>query len=855
MDSQAVSIPPCPQCAAGCDPRHVYCPACGFPVGEVSSDRGDRLVGRTLPGGYQVLDLLSVGGMGRVYRAEQRALGRTVAVKVIHPHLLSDENSTVRFMTEARAASQLNHPNSVSVIDFGRTEDGQPYLVMEFLRGKDLAHVAYEQGPFPFGRIVDVLCQVLAALGEAHELHIVHRDIKPENIIVEPMRRGGDFVKVVDFGLAKLREETGGIRVTLPGIVCGTPDYMSPEQGRGDALDGRSDLYGLGIVYFQLLTGRLPFEHDNPTQVVLMHLSNPVPDPNEVAPDRNIPKPLVDVLFRSLAKDANDRFRDAMEFSDALQQALQESRSAQVRASLLPDRLVECTECRAHVPLTRFCGECGARLPARPDCAASAGSRLPALPLRLQDREQALAWLGQRRAESTRALTLAFIEGDAGIGKSRLLSEFLDRAREGGDRVVEVGPDLYCADIALHGVRQAMTGLVGAAALKRGPKADDAAAAGVRLVLRGITEPGASPGERRTHVRAALLWALVRARAAAPDVRIVVAIEDLERVDKTSRRAFQEVFHRDSHLTNVLVVATCEAATEAERWPLSQRLPLPGLSASLVERLVGERPVGGRQVDERTGAVTVAPLYVDQLVRFLAEGGNEPPARLADLVTHRLGRLKPGARRLLQALAVLGAGASDEGLQVLLGDAELKVPLEQLALANMVEQSGGRVSISHPLFRDLVLSATPLEVRRELHRRALRLFTDKGAPLEARALHAYHAQEAFQALLLNDELAAVALGREDPSSAVIALRRALDLARQELSRGNLEDPLRAMVLFGRKLGEALIAEGNRVDADGVLRETLDLMSPSDPERPHLLETLAGIDEGKPPRSAALRRAR
>ena len=122
----APSLRPCPQCGTACDPDHQYCPGCGFPIGAVVLDQGDKLVGQTLPGGYQVLDLLSVGGMGRVYRAEQRALGRTVAVKVIHPHLLADENSIVRFMTEARAASQLNHPNSVSVIDFGKTKDGQP---------------------------------------------------------------------------------------------------------------------------------------------------------------------------------------------------------------------------------------------------------------------------------------------------------------------------------------------------------------------------------------------------------------------------------------------------------------------------------------------------------------------------------------------------------------------------------------------------------------------------------------------------------------------------------------------------------------------------------------------------------
>jgi serine/threonine-protein kinase len=187
-------------------------------VGTLATNE-DRLVGRTLPGGYHILDLISVGGMGRVYRAQQSALGRTVAVKIIHPHLLSDENSALRFMTEARAASQLNHPNSVSVFDFGRTDDGQPYLVMEFLRGKDLARVAYEEGPLPFSRVVDVLRQVLAALGEAHDLGIIHRDLKPENVILEPLRRGGDFVKVVDFGLAKLRADAQSQSVTSPGIV------------------------------------------------------------------------------------------------------------------------------------------------------------------------------------------------------------------------------------------------------------------------------------------------------------------------------------------------------------------------------------------------------------------------------------------------------------------------------------------------------------------------------------------------------------------------------------------------------------------------------------------------------------
>ena len=276
---------PCPQCGNACDDSHRFCPLCGFPISQLTTTGPveDPFINRILPGGYVILDLVGIGGMGRVYRAEQRALGRTVAVKVIHPHLLGDESAAARFITEARAASHLNHPHSVGVIDFGKTDDGQLYLVMEFLRGRDLARVAYEDGPLEIRRIVDVLRQALAALAEAHHIGIVHRDLKPENIILEPLRSGGDFVKVVDFGLAKMVEGPKQRAITTPGIICGTPDYMAPEQGRGAPIDPRTDLYAMGVILFQLLTGRLPFEADTPTQVVLMHLSIPAPDPRQVA--------------------------------------------------------------------------------------------------------------------------------------------------------------------------------------------------------------------------------------------------------------------------------------------------------------------------------------------------------------------------------------------------------------------------------------------------------------------------------------------------------------------------------------------------------------------------------------------
>ncbi len=195
--------------------------------------------------------------MGKVYRAERGALGKTFAVKVIHPHLAGDDNAVKRFNQEAQTSSKINHPNAVVVLDFGRTDDELLYLVMEFLRGRDLTRVVWELGRLPVARASEIMRQVLAALSEAHQLGIVHRDIKPENILVEPLATGGDFVKVVDFGLAKIRgDQSPG--VTSPGLVCGTPDYMAPEQARGLAADLRADLYAAAVVLYPVHHGAPP---------------------------------------------------------------------------------------------------------------------------------------------------------------------------------------------------------------------------------------------------------------------------------------------------------------------------------------------------------------------------------------------------------------------------------------------------------------------------------------------------------------------------------------------------------------------------------------------------------------------
>jgi serine/threonine-protein kinase len=822
--------------------------------------------------------------MGRVYRAEQTNLGRTVAIKIIHPHLVGEENAAARFITEARAASRLNHPNSVAVIDFGKTEDGQLYLVMEFLRGKDLARVQYEEGPLSFRRIVSILRQVLAALSEAHHLGIIHRDLKPENVILEPVRTGGDFVKVVDFGLAKMREGAGP-NITSPGIVCGTPEYMSPEQGRGDPLDARSDLYAVGVIFYQLLTGRLPFEAESPTQVVLMHITEPPPDPRAAAPERLIPSLLADVCLMALAKEPGHRFGNADEYGEALADALSQIESA-VPRPLPQASTIRCPKCNAsNVATQKFCGECGLTLGvttgaetaavtangtagptlsppvgARTSDPPASGNMVPIepgtgrrsiiidkeraqFPLEFVGREDDLLWLDDRLVDAKSSLVGARIVGDVGMGKTRLLREFLEKVRSSGLFVVEVTPDPGWAEVGYFAVRQAIGALAGLP--KSGGTAKEWVAAGAEA-RRGLADIFEHPNrgelsadELRFAVAEALRWAIVRASERSKGSTVIVAVDDLHAIDGSSRTAFADAVGEPPLVPSVLAVTYPPGHDPG--WPASiaSARVLMGLAPGMVSKLLA----GTSRPSSQIGGRGIAPLYVDQLLRFSREQGGRAPTRLADLIALRVERLPPDARRVLQAIAVYGDNADDVVVQKMVTEGtNLKEATSTLLEAGMIEQAreGTGFRSAHPLIRDVVLATIPAAVRRGLHGRCAEIGEDNDMPLEARALHEYSAQNTFQALILLEQVSGRAISRGDLNGSISSLRRGLDLARRELFRGELDDPMRAVLIFARKLGETLTTAGQFTDAEGVLREALDMAGPSGSDRARVLGALAQV---------------
>ncbi|MBF5043735.1 protein kinase [Aggregicoccus sp. 17bor-14] len=286
----------------------------GF-VDEVAGSR-PTMVGAQL-GSFRLVRLLGQGGMGSVYLGEHTAIGSRVAVKVLHRHLASDPQLVARFYAEARAVNLIGHENIVSIYDLCADRE-RPYLIMEYLEGQSLAQLL-ERGALDVEVLVPVLAQICDALQAAHLQGIVHRDLKPENIFLTRRGRDERFVKVLDFGIAKLYHRATRARTSV-GLVVGTPEYMAPEQSTAGEVDGRADLYALGVMAFQLATGRLPFEAGGLTGQLLAHQTQAPPNPSDVSP--RVPRAFSEVVLRALAKRPEDRYPDAAAMRAALEASL-----------------------------------------------------------------------------------------------------------------------------------------------------------------------------------------------------------------------------------------------------------------------------------------------------------------------------------------------------------------------------------------------------------------------------------------------------------------------------------------------------------------------------------------------------
>jgi serine/threonine protein kinase len=348
----------CPSCLAKGDFK--ICPKDGFPtveLTEIEVSSEDPLLGQVFNEKYKVTRLLGRGGMGSVYEALNIVMDQNVALKLMRKEIAGDLKVVKRFIQEARVVSKLSHPNTIKVFDFGHSPEGYLFIAMEFLRGKPLSDVISDQGRIEPQRTIKIISQLLKSLGEAHKNRIIHRDLKPQNIFLCDIYGEKDFVKVLDFGIAKsAQEDSGTMNITSAGQLLGTPYYVSPEQAAGKTVDHRTDLYAIGIIIYEMLTGSPPFTGTSIPSILLKHVSEEIPLLQEVIPEINIPSELNAVMTKLLRKNPDERPYSceetlAMLSGISIEQGVQESARVRTQAGEVPKQKIPATQ---GVGISRF---------------------------------------------------------------------------------------------------------------------------------------------------------------------------------------------------------------------------------------------------------------------------------------------------------------------------------------------------------------------------------------------------------------------------------------------------------------------------------------------------------------------
>jgi len=330
----------CPTCQKTYPDDFSLCPRDGAPLTAQATETEAQLAAG-LSRRFRLVRRLGAGGMGTVFLAEQVGVGnRPVALKVLNRKLLDDPDFLLRFQNEAGSTGRIRHPNVVTIFESGQADDGTPYIAMEFLEGESLGELVKKRGALPVAEVVEITQQVAEGLDAAHDLGIIHRDLKPDNIFLTRDKRGRLVVKVVDFGIAKLLESS---TQTQTGMVLGTPAYMSCEQASGmrsDELDARSDIYSLGVVVYEMLTGRVPFHSDTPLGYLRKHMLDDPPPFRAVAQGLGVPPSVESAVMKALAKDRDQRYASAIDFARELASAAKVLPRAEAPMTIPPTRIV-----------------------------------------------------------------------------------------------------------------------------------------------------------------------------------------------------------------------------------------------------------------------------------------------------------------------------------------------------------------------------------------------------------------------------------------------------------------------------------------------------------------------------------
>lgn len=862
--TQVALVRVCPKCGARYEASQRICPV----DGEVLTDDPEAFVGSVFDGIYRIERLLGRGGMGAVYLARHILLRDLVAIKIL-PRSLSDSTEWLqRFVREGRAARQLKHPNAVTVLELRVAADGTTYMVQEYVPGETLRAVLKRRGSFALDAALEVLAPIGSVLDVAHAQGVVHRDLKPENVMIGVDEDGAPFVKVLDLGIAKLREGATGEKaiataLTLPGQTVGTPYYMSPEQwgetprDGGLEIDGRADVYSLGIIAYEIVGGGLPFRGRTIHEVQKEHLHRtPRPLHSFLV---GIPPAVSAVVARALAKDRADRYATAGDFIGALKAAAAEAGVGNAQVAESPSQ-TDATTGAGTYRVTHWASQRTLARTSNPD--------LPGLD-RFVGRKGPLDEL-KRRLEWAMAgeCQLVVVSGEPGVGKSRLLDEAQRMAIASGARVFRGRFQETDRAYAFQGFADAI-----AASLRAAPSVFDSdrvdlgdLAADLASVFPALTEllearqgvtlsTGLATLSRRSEDRTYIFELIARTfvRLAA-NKALVLLFEDLHAAD-LSVEAIEYLVRRLGS-TPALLVCTYRDRDVDRSHPLARlidalrgdhrfvAIPLEGLTEAelrlFVETALGSPDVSPALIDRLFDATKGNPYFTKELLRTLVEtrtlrrdesgiwalpgeaelGAERLPGSVQQAIEERLEHLPAAELEVLGIAAVLGRAFDYDLLEQVVGNAdEVERCVENLVgggfLVEDHDARADRLAFSSGLLREVLYARLSRRRRKALHRRSAEKLEARHTRRIQRVLPqlVYHyaaCDEAQRVVECATRLARLSMDMCSPEAAARAVRTALEhLGEIEGETGLQEGELRTT------LARALRWVG---DADGALAE-------------------------------------
>lgn len=785
-----------------------------------------KLVGRVLGDKFRLTACIGIGGSGAVYKADQIALGRTVAVKLLNEELSTDAKMIRRFRDEATSASRLNHPNCVSIIDYGQSTDGLLYLAMEYVKGPTLTQLLVNENPLAVDRVIDIVMQTLAGIEEAHLAGVVHADLKSDNIILDQRRAGVDVVKIVDFGIARL---VTGVRDPEDRSISGTPEYMAPEVISGAPPSFASDIYAVGIILYELLAYKTPFFAGSTTEILANHLKAIVPSLQ--ARREQVSKDLDAIVAKALAKHPQDRFASAGEMRASLA-------TLTVRRSRTYTQSDKCGSCGKPMSASfKFCPECGSprqRITAPVEIVAPPPPDVLPLPFigRTQELQTLLAHMRKGPGKDVALL----VTGHEGAGRSALLRHAYTRTSEDTRIIYQVGPDPSGLAAPFYPIRSLL-----AAVLQLPPVSSEIELRDAVLSI-GLNErdvPGIAqlfghpttllelePPVRRREMVWSTLRALERAAMMNP---VAIVCEDIDRFDHPSLEILRRATEA-SELALPPIVMTTTTAFGAQ-WPLSvPRLEVGALDASDLARIVETLEQAGLKglppVQTLFQTTRAFPGHVEHVVRYLLEGGKaeDTTTSLPDLIAARLSLQKKEIRDVLQAAAVLGIEPQLDLLRTMLPGDGLEAALADAERAGLLGcfDPSGELMFTSRLVRDIVYDSTPADVRRSLHATAATACEAMSPDVALLGHHHDLAAHAKDAMLLLRRAGDHAAEQLDDFGAGQFYQRALVAVRQAVQSGDDDGTAEGQfVALSVRLADVLRTRGESSLARGVLAEARD----------------------------------